>query len=102
VCGAQSAEFVCAKAIRDGVIDAVLDHENQWMSSNDIANVYSTTEPQKAFHKRINFCLDVRNEAVKAMRYPADAYKAKKKTQEVPKTEEEIAKEIEDELEEEM
>ena len=26
-------------------------------------------EPQKAFHKRIAFCLDVHNEAVKSMRY---------------------------------
>lgn len=98
----QSAEFVCAKAIRDGVIDAVLDHENGWMQSNELSNVYASTEPQRAFHKRTEFCLDVHNEAVKAMRYPADAYKKEKKGDKEPdKTEEELAQEIEEELEEE-
>lgn len=28
-----------------------------------------TKEPQEAFHRRISFCLDVHNEAVRAMRY---------------------------------
>ena len=28
-----AAEFVCAKAIKDGVIDAVIDHDKGWMSS---------------------------------------------------------------------
>ena len=39
----------------------------------DVVDLYSTEEPQKAFHKRIAFCLDVHNEAVKSMRYPPDA-----------------------------
>merc|ERR1712196_407897 len=69
---AASAEFVCAKAIKDGVIDAVIDHDNQQIRSKGVADVYSTNEPQKAFHRRIVFCLDVRNEAVKAMQYPPD------------------------------
>jgi len=99
---AQSAELVCAKAIRDGVIDAVLDHEQGCMQSNELSNVYATTEPERAFHKRTEFCLDVHNEAVKAMRYPADAYKKDNKDdQETDKTEEELAQEIEEELEEE-
>ena len=76
---ARSAGFVCAKAIKDGVVDAVLDHEGGSMSSTEVANLYETTEPQKAFHRRIVFCLDVHNEAVRAMRYPADAYRAKVK-----------------------
>merc|ERR1712146_769583 len=66
----ESAEFVCAKAIRDGVIDAVLDHENGWMQSNEVSNVYATDEPQRAFHKRISFCLDVHNEAVPCVTRP--------------------------------
>lgn len=97
----RSAEFICAKAIRDGVIDAVLDHENGWMQSNETTNAYSTIEPQKAFHKRIEFCLDVHNEAVKAMRYPADAYKRGTDRPEDAQTEEEIAQVIEEELEDE-
>jgi len=46
-----AAEYVCAKAIRDGVIDATLDHANGFLLSNDQADLYSTVEPQKAFHK---------------------------------------------------
>ena len=71
----QAAEYVCAKAIRDGVIEATIDHARGVLLSNDVQDLYATTEPQKAFHKRIVFCLDVHNEAVKAMRYPPDAYK---------------------------
>jgi len=98
----QSAEFVCAKAIRDGVIDAVIDHENGWMTSKELSNVYATNDPQRAFHKRINFCLNVHNEAVRAMVYPPVSYKKKsdEKKDDEP-TAEEIAKEIEAELAEE-
>ena len=28
--------------------------------------MYTTHEPQQAFHKRISFCLNIHNEAVKA------------------------------------
>ena len=60
---------------RDGIIEATLDHERGYLTSNDVVDVYSTEEPQKAFHRRIAFCLDVHNEAIKSMRYPPDAYK---------------------------
>ena len=60
---------------RDGIIEATLDHEGGYLTSNDVVDVYSTEEPQKAFHRRIAFCLDVHNEAIKSMRYPPDAYK---------------------------
>ncbi|RHY59755.1 hypothetical protein DYB30_004230 [Aphanomyces astaci] len=98
----QNAEFVVAKAIKDGVIDAVIDHKNGWMQSKETVDVYVTNEPQQAFHKRITFCLDVHNEAVKAMRYPPGAYKkdleSAEERLEREKQEEELAKEIEDEL----
>ena len=57
------------KAIRDGVIEAVLDHENGWMQSKENTDIYTTREPQLAFHERIEFCLDLHNSSVKAMRY---------------------------------
>ncbi|RLN60405.1 hypothetical protein BBJ28_00011187, partial [Nothophytophthora sp. Chile5] len=101
---AQNAEFVCAKAIRDGVIDALIDHENGWLQLKETVNVYTTNDPQTAFQKRITFCLDVHNEAVKAMRYPPDAYKkdleSAEERLEREKQEEEFAKEIEDEMDE--
>jgi 26S proteasome regulatory subunit N3 len=33
-------------------------------------DIYSTNEPQHAFHQRISFCLGIHNECVKAMRFP--------------------------------
>jgi 26S proteasome regulatory subunit N3 len=95
----QAAEYVCAKAIRDGVIEATIDHERGELLSNEVQDLYATTEPQKAFHKRIVFCLDVHNEAVKAMRYPPDAYKKKtvEETKEEEVTDEEIRAMVEEE-----
>jgi len=74
---AKDAEFVCAKAIRDGVVDAMLDHDAGFMRSKEIVDTYSTSAPRKALHLRTCFCLDIHNEAVKAMRYPPDAFKRK-------------------------
>jgi len=70
----EDAEFIVAKAIRDGVIEAVLDHEKGWMQSKDTSDVYSTKEPQLAFNQRIEFCLDLHNHSVKAMRFPPKSY----------------------------
>lgn len=116
---------MCAKAIRDGVIDGVIDHKNGWLQLKETVNVYTTNDPQVAFQRRITFCLDVHNEAVKvavldhlpcalrrtksivfvnaqAMRYPPDAYKkdleSAEERLEREKQEEELAKEIEDEM----
>ena len=68
-------ESIAAKAIRDGVIDATVDHANGVLVSNEAHDVYSTLEPQAAFHKRITFCLNVHNDAVRAMSYPPDSHK---------------------------
>lgn len=64
------AESIVAKAIRDGAIDATLDHANGWMLPKESGDIYSTTEPQVAFDSRIAFCLNMHNEAVRALRYP--------------------------------
>merc|ERR1719494_769426 len=66
----EDAEFIVCKAIRDGVIDATIDHDNRYVQSKENIDVYSTTEPQNAFHQRISFSLDIYNQSVKAMRYP--------------------------------
>ena len=64
-----------AKAIRDGVIDGTIDHEQSFLTTTESKNIYSSNEPQEAFKKRIRFCLDIHNEAVMAMQYPEDAHK---------------------------
>lgn len=71
---AEDAEFIVGKAIRDGVIEATLDPEKGYMKSKESTDIYSTREPQLAFHQRISFCLDLHNQSVKAMRYPPNSY----------------------------
>lgn len=70
----EDAEFIVAKAIRDGVIEATLDPEHGYMQSKEATDIYCTREPQLAFHQRISFCLDLHNQSVKAMRYPPKSY----------------------------
>ncbi|GBF97272.1 26S proteasome non-ATPase regulatory subunit 3 [Raphidocelis subcapitata] len=72
---AEDAEFIAAKAIRDGGLAARIDRAGGSLASAEVADVYSTAEPQAAFHARIAFCLDIHNEAVKAMRFDADAHR---------------------------
>uniref|UniRef100_A0A8C1FEE0 26S proteasome non-ATPase regulatory subunit 3 n=1 Tax=Cyprinus carpio carpio TaxID=630221 RepID=A0A8C1FEE0_CYPCA len=70
----EDAEFIVAKAIRDGVIEASINHEKGYVQSKETMDIYSTREPQLAFHQRISFCLDIHNMSVKAMRFPPKAY----------------------------
>lgn len=71
----DDAESIVAKAISDGGIDAIVDHQASWMQSKETSDIYSTVEPQAAFHSRIAFCLNTHNEAIKAMRFPPDAHR---------------------------
>jgi len=71
---AEDAEYIVSKAIRDGVIDASIDHEQKCVQSKENVDIYSTVEPQQAFHQRISFSLDIYNQSVKAMRYPAKSW----------------------------
>ncbi|KAJ3283461.1 26S proteasome non-ATPase regulatory subunit [Borealophlyctis nickersoniae] len=71
----EDAEYIVAKAIRDGVIDATIDHQNGFMKSKENVDIYSTNEPQNAFHQRIAFCLELHNESVRALRFPLDAHR---------------------------
>ncbi|KAL5201495.1 hypothetical protein ABZP36_035849 [Zizania latifolia] len=89
------AESIVAKAIRDGAIDATIDHGNGWMVSKEAGDVYSTNEPQITFNSRIAFCLNMHNEAVKALRFPPNSHKEKEsaeKRRERLQQEEELAK----------
>lgn len=61
----EEAEYIVAKAIKDGVVEAGLDHEKGIMMSSEMTDVYATSEPLRAFDERIKFCLNLRNESVK-------------------------------------
>ena len=61
----ESAEYIVAKAIRDGVIEASLDHEHGFMKSKDVGDVYNSQEPFDAYSSRIRACLALHDESVK-------------------------------------
>lgn len=95
---AEDMEYIVAKAIRDGIIDAVIDHDGGYMRSRETADVYSTMEPAEGFHKRLEFVHKLHNEAVKAMRFPPElsksAQKQLKEADDIRKSEEELATDI--------
>merc|ERR1711964_710599 len=95
--GEESAEYVVAKAIRDGVIEASLDRERGFMKSKEVGDIYATREPGDAFHDRIRACLTLHDESVKAMRFPMNQHRLElKNAQEAREREREMAKEIQD------
>lgn len=103
----EDVESIVAKAIRDGVIEAELEHAAGVLVSKDVSDLYSTLEPQAAFHKRTTFCLNVHNDAVKAMSFPADAHKSdfeeeEAKRKERLREEAELAQSLAEEEEEEF
>ena len=67
----EVANSIAAKAIRDGAIHAILDHANGWLVSKDTGDIYSTAKPLAVFSSRIASCLNLHNEAVNALRFPA-------------------------------
>ncbi|ERN16981.1 hypothetical protein AMTRI_Chr02g222410 [Amborella trichopoda] len=94
------AESIVAKAIRDGAIDATIDHAKGWVLSKETGDIYSTNEPQAAFNSRIAFCLNMHNEAVRALRFPPNSHKEKEsaeKRRERQQQEQELAKHIAEE-----
>lgn len=101
----DDVEFIVAKAIRDGIIDATIDHEAQFIQSNDTIDVYSTSDPSEAFHKRITYYLKLHDDCIKAMRYPPNVKKQNeqelKEAEERRKSEQELVEEIVEEEDEE-
>ncbi|SPO04463.1 probable 26S proteasome regulatory subunit p58 [Cephalotrichum gorgonifer] len=93
----ESAEYIVAKAIRDGVIEATLDRERGFMKSKEVGDVYATREPGEAFHERIRVCLGLHDESVKAMRFPMNQHRLElKNAQEAREREREMANEIQE------
>ncbi|KAF2724215.1 hypothetical protein K431DRAFT_262671 [Polychaeton citri CBS 116435] len=93
----ESAEYITAKAIRDGVIEASLDHQNGHLVTVPAKDAYSTTEPSEAFHARISALLGMRDECVMAMRYPMDKHRQElSEAAKARERERELAKEIQE------
>lgn len=93
----QSAEYIVAKAIRDGVIEASINHEKGYMETKRPGDVYATREPAEAFHERIRACLTLHDECVKAMRFPMNMRREElQSAHESRERERELAKEIQE------
>ncbi|CCK70255.1 proteasome regulatory particle lid subunit RPN3 KNAG_0D05170 [Huiozyma naganishii CBS 8797] len=90
----QTAEYMVARCIRDGVIEAKINHELGYIETSELLNIYDTTDPQETFNERINFVTQMHNESVLAMRYPDDG-KLKKNAQE-DSTDAELIEEVSD------
>lgn len=69
----ELTEYIVSKAIRDGVIEASINHERGYMHSKQLRDVYASHLPQQEFDQRIRFCLALHTDAIKSMRYPRDA-----------------------------
>lgn len=93
----ESAEYIVAKAIRDGVIDAEIDHEQGFMQSKEVLDIYSTSEPQNTFHDRIKFCISLHDDSVKSMRYSINDHRVDfKSVEEAREREKELVSEIQE------
>lgn len=66
----ELTEYIVSKAIRDGVIEASINHEYGFMQSKELLDIYSTKLPQQEFNQRIKFCLSLHSDSVKSMRFP--------------------------------
>jgi len=65
----KDTEYIIAKAIRDGVFLAKINHEEGYVQSMDLKDIYSTFEPQKSFQRRILFLNKIHNDAMKSMKF---------------------------------
>ncbi|SCU77527.1 LADA_0A00914g1_1 [Lachancea dasiensis] len=75
----QTVEYMVSRAIRDGVIEAKINHEEGYIESSELLNVYATQQPQQLFDERIKFVSQLHDECVMAMRYPDNGNKDKGK-----------------------
>ncbi|PCH35275.1 PCI-domain-containing protein [Wolfiporia cocos MD-104 SS10] len=90
----EDAEYIVGKAIRDGVIEGRIVHEKGWMECGSQKSGYGP-EVSEVFTRRIQYCLELHNQSVKAMRYPLNAHRKELAAAEnAREREKELAKDI--------
>ena len=82
----KEAEYIIAKAIRDGVFLATINHEEGYVQSKEIKDIYSTFEPQRAYQSRILFLNNIFVESQKSMKYSSQQERNKNEDQELEET----------------
>lgn len=78
----KEAEYIIAKAIRDGVFLATINHEEGYVKSKEINDIYSTFEPQRSYQSRILFLNNIFVESQRSMKYSTQQEQAKKESKE--------------------
>eukprot|EP00758_Cryptobia_borreli_P017306 Tbor_TRINITY_DN6179_c0_g2::TRINITY_DN6179_c0_g2_i1::g.22833::m.22833/K03033/PSMD3, RPN3; 26S proteasome regulatory subunit N3 len=79
----SDAEYIVGKAIRDGVVEATIDHDSGTVTTSESIEVYNTTmEPLQAFQRRVQFLNTTHEEAIRAMRYVENESDQDKKNKE--------------------
>ncbi|WOO85576.1 putative 26S proteasome regulatory subunit rpn3 [Vanrija pseudolonga] len=71
----EDTEYIVAKAIKDRVIDATIDHKGGFMQSKAKKEVYETDEPQQQVAQRLKYALSMHNEALQGMRFAANIHR---------------------------
>merc|ERR1719263_96603 len=71
-------EYVISKAIRDGIMNAFIDHEQQIMTSKNHISNCLIVDPQSQLDKRIKFCLQLHRQCLKSLSYSDTEIKPKK------------------------
>jgi 26S proteasome regulatory subunit N3 len=93
----EDAEYIVAKAIHDGVIEARIDHAKGHIVTSETVDVYSTTEPLHAFQRRTAFCNAAHDEARRAMRYTSEMDDDEARLKELERKREALDRAAEDE-----
>ncbi|ELP88480.1 26S proteasome regulatory subunit S3, putative [Entamoeba invadens IP1] len=63
----EDTECIVAKCIQDGVIDGVIDHDNQTLIGKNTLDIYTTNEPQIVMENRIRGCMQLQRDIEKSM-----------------------------------
>ncbi|OAF71145.1 26S proteasome regulatory subunit RPN3, partial [Intoshia linei] len=60
----EDAEYIIAKAIRDGVIIASINPDDGSVTSKNVLDVYRTNKPASMFQQRANNCLELEKQCL--------------------------------------
>ena len=77
----KETEYIVAKAIRDCVFLATINHDKKYVQSKEIKDIYSTFEPQKSYQSRILFLNNIFVESQRSMKYSSGQERAKKEAE---------------------
>lgn len=70
--GDMDVGLIVAKALKDKIIFGEINSTDRVLIIKENKDIYSTNDPQLNYQKRINYCLNLHDAAVKALMYPQE------------------------------